>query len=156
MEAAHELGKLCAGRHLVVNLIPYNQTDVKDRLRCPSKERLEEFRSIVASYGSFCSLRRTMGADIAGACGQLVVEEEKKQLVVADIEDGPFGKEGPRERRPAPRVAKRSSREKETRAEEGLGTAPVNPWVRRLAGATAVAASLSLVSVVLLLHRRKR
>lgn len=33
-----------------------------------------------------------MGADIAGACGQLVVEQEKqiRNMSIADIEDGPF------------------------------------------------------------------
>ena len=64
-ECAHQLGKLCENRHLVVNLIPYNQTDVKDKLRCPTKEHMQEFRDIVASYGAFCTIRRTMGADIA-------------------------------------------------------------------------------------------
>ncbi|EED91285.1 hypothetical protein THAPSDRAFT_34735, partial [Thalassiosira pseudonana CCMP1335] len=75
IEAAHQLGQLCRGRQLVVNLIPYNKTDVRDKLSCPSEEHMQEFRSIVSSYGSFCSIRRTMGADIAGACGQLVVEQ---------------------------------------------------------------------------------
>ena len=97
IEAAHQLGKLCEGKQLVVNLIPYNKTDVKDKLSCPSEEHMQEFRRIVSSYGSFCSIRqvaffvkfsqpilnilpsdfllarRTMGADIFGACGQLVV-----------------------------------------------------------------------------------
>jgi adenine C2-methylase RlmN of 23S rRNA A2503 and tRNA A37 len=92
-ECAHQLGKLCENRHLVVNLIPYNQTDVKDILSCPSEEHMKEFQRIVSSYGAFCSIRRTMGADIAGACGQLVVANEKKnQSTVSDIEDGPFQK----------------------------------------------------------------
>ena len=119
IEAAHQLGKLCEGRQLVVNLIPYNKTDVKDKLSCPSEEHMQEFRRIVSSYGSFCSIRqvaffvniftackpilntlpsdfllarRTMGADIASACGQLVVEQEKqiRNINIGDIEDGPF------------------------------------------------------------------
>jgi adenine C2-methylase RlmN of 23S rRNA A2503 and tRNA A37 len=57
IEAAHELGKLCEGRQLVVNLIPYNKTDVKDKLSCPSEEHMQQFRRIVSSYGSFCSIR---------------------------------------------------------------------------------------------------
>jgi hypothetical protein len=79
IEAAHELGKLCEGRQLVVNLIPYNQTDVKDVLRCPSEDHMQLFRNIVASYGSFCTIRRTMGADIDSACGQLVTLENKRK-----------------------------------------------------------------------------
>ncbi len=88
IEAAHELGKLCEGRQLVVNLIPYNQTDVRDQLRCPSEDHMQAFRNIVASYGSFCTIRRTMGADIDSACGQLVTLENKHKIRrVTDIED---------------------------------------------------------------------
>ena len=90
-ECAHQLGKLCENRRLIVNLIPYNQTDVKDKLRCPPREHIEKFQDIVRSYGSFCYIRKTMGADIAGACGQLVVEKEQKDSssppVAKDIED---------------------------------------------------------------------
>ena len=88
IEAAHQLGKLCEGRQLVVNLIPYNQTDVKDQLRCPSEDHMQAFRNIVASYGSFCTIRRTMGADIDSACGQLVTLENKRKIRRStDIED---------------------------------------------------------------------
>ena len=95
-ECAHQLGKLCENRHLVVNLIPYNATDVKDKLQCPSDEHMLEFRDIVQSYGTFCTIRRTMGADIASACGQLIQkkeqeekeeEEKKQQDATVDIED---------------------------------------------------------------------
>jgi transcriptional regulator of nitric oxide reductase len=90
-ECAHQLGKLCENRHLVVNLIPYNSTDVKDKLQCPSNEHMQEFRDIVASYGTFCTIRRTMGADIASACGQLVqkkqTDAEGRPKGAVDIED---------------------------------------------------------------------
>eukprot|EP00980_Cylindrotheca_fusiformis_P010224 scaffold2271_cov130-Cylindrotheca_fusiformis.AAC.19 len=87
-ECAHQLGKLCENRHLVVNLIPYNSTDVKDKLRCPSDAHMQEFRRIVSSYGSFCTIRRTMGADIASACGQLVQTKSQEEAMDAiDIED---------------------------------------------------------------------
>ena len=70
----------------------YNATDVKDKLRCPSEEQMTKFKEIVTSYGSFCTIRRTMGADIASACGQLANTttkrnpEENPQTPV-DIED---------------------------------------------------------------------
>ena len=87
-QAAHELGKLCQGRSLCVNLIPYNSTDVKDKLQCPDNDHLTEFRNIVISYGVFCTIRRTMGADIDSACGQLITLEKKETAgVVPDIED---------------------------------------------------------------------
>ena len=91
---AHQLGKLCEGRYFFVNLIPYNQTDVRDKLRCPSLEHMEEFQRIVMSYGCLCYIRRTMGADVNGACGQLVVSKEKENNEktneadsICDIED---------------------------------------------------------------------
>ena len=92
LECAHQLGKLCENRHLVVNLIPYNATDVKDKLQCPSLDHMQKFREIVASYGTFCTIRRTMGADIASACGQLVqkskeAEPEALSEEAIDIED---------------------------------------------------------------------
>jgi adenine C2-methylase RlmN of 23S rRNA A2503 and tRNA A37 len=90
LEAAHQVGQLCQGRPLVINLIPYNPTNVQDPLACPSWDHIQTFRSIVGSYGLFCTIRRTMGADIDSACGQLVrstttttaavgEEEEKKE-----------------------------------------------------------------------------
>jgi adenine C2-methylase RlmN of 23S rRNA A2503 and tRNA A37 len=105
LEAAHQLGQLCAGKQLVVNLIPYNRTDVKDILYCPSYPHMEQFKQIVASYGTFCTIRKTMGADIDSACGQLVTnpysssnniiptsrnqnkEENEQDRSVPDIED---------------------------------------------------------------------
>lgn len=79
LKCAHQLGKLCRNRHLVINLIPYNKTDVKDELDCPSEEHMLEFRDIVQSYGNFVTIRRTMGADIASACGQLVQKKNNEQ-----------------------------------------------------------------------------
>ncbi|KAL7548533.1 hypothetical protein ACHAWF_011818 [Thalassiosira exigua] len=164
LAAAHRLGKLCEGRHLVVNLIPYNKTDVEDELSCPSEERMIEFRRIVSSYGSFCSIRRTMGADIAGACGQLVVDDEKKKKErgggVGDIEDGPFGGGGGggdgREKRAAAVSSRRGrggTKEEEAKDRGGGGDPR---WVRGLVVATAVAASCFVVSGSLLLLRKRR
>lgn len=166
IEAAHQLGKLCEGRHLVVNLIPYNRTDVKDELNCPSEEHMQEFRRIVSLYGSFCSIRRTMGADIAGACGQLVVEQEKKQQE-HDIEDGPFRKEESglvvgRERtittlssnNRAKKISEKMQHDEDDPKKSGSSD---DPWVRRLTIATTVAASCFVLSgTLLLLQKRKR
>lgn len=91
-ECAHQLGKLCENRLLVVNLIPYNKTNVQDKLSCPSEDHMKEFRLIVVSYGVICTIRRTMGADIDSACGQLITSlDDKKENIApqdqADIED---------------------------------------------------------------------
>lgn len=156
IEAAHQLGKLCEGRHLVVNLIPYNKTNVKDKLSCPSEEHMQEFRRIVSSYGSFCSIRRTMGADIAGACGQLVVEEEEKQRknTIIDIEDGPFHKG--RLRKPLI-PSKGHDRIDNIMDEDTSTTDNADPWLHRLTVATVVMAScFVLTSTVLFLQKRNR
>lgn len=79
-ECAHQLGKLCENRLLVVNLIPYNKTNVKDKLDCPSWEHMKEFQRIVCSYGTFCTIRRTMGADIDSACGQLITSGQHAEI----------------------------------------------------------------------------
>lgn len=91
-ECAHQLGQLCHGKSFMVNLIPYNSTNVKDVLRCPTEEHMQEFRNIVASYGVVTTIRRTMGADIDSACGQLVQavidkREQDRTSSVVDIED---------------------------------------------------------------------
>jgi len=89
-ECAHQLGRLCEDRHIVVNLIPYNKTDADDTLSCPSEDHMQEFRKIVVSYGTFCTIRRTMGADIDSACGQLVtktLKDDRDASATVDIED---------------------------------------------------------------------
>lgn len=155
LEAAHQLGKLCEGRQLVINLIPYNKTDVKDKLSCPSEEHMMKFRSIVSQYGSFCSIRRTMGSDISGACGQLVVEQQKatQNMKVADIEDGfdsarTSRKENVSVKRPAKRKTQNSDRHRDEN-NEGV--------VRGLTVASTIAATCFIVSgTCLLLQRRRR
>lgn len=159
LECAHQLGKLCENRHLVVNLIPYNQTDVKDKLRCPSAEHIETFRRIVSSYGAFCTVRRTMGADIDSACGQLITLEEKGRGQVCDIEDTVNHKSASLRGESAntPSVRTSSVRRK---AEQRIDKLTVRdfdwePWVERLAIATSIAASCFVVSSYLLLKNRK-
>mmetsp|Transcript_24856 Transcript_24856/g.28734 ORF Transcript_24856/g.28734 Transcript_24856/m.28734 type:complete len:531 (+) Transcript_24856:47-1639(+) len=158
-ECAHQLGKLCENRHLVVNLIPYNQTDVKDRLHCPSETHMKEFQRIVTSYGSFCFIRRTMGADIAGACGQLVVMNEKKSAQPMDIEDGPFIRKKIEQKSMKGRVLQKnknnvdSSRKNNTDMSGGVD---MDKWIRPLAFATTIAASCFAVSIVVLLSKRRK
>lgn len=53
-----------------VNLIPLNATDHCD-LKPPSKKRAYVFCDKLNSLGVSASVRRSMGSDVAGACGQL-------------------------------------------------------------------------------------
>ena len=179
LKSAHQLGKLCENRHLVVNLIPYNATDVKDKLRCPSEKHMREFRDIVASYGSFCTIRRTMGADIASACGQLVtkVEEEEKKASkdsAVDIEDivgskrDGKGKVSPTSRTTSPPNSTRGIGEQEDDATQdptnradspswlkGYSTEDLDRWEKVLTFGTTVAASCFILSSVLLLRKQR-
>jgi hypothetical protein len=82
-ECAHELGKLCENRSVVVNLIPYNpslltmeEKNHNPLLSSPPVERIAEFQRIVQSYGCLCFVRKTMGQDILGACGQLAALQQ--------------------------------------------------------------------------------
>ena len=171
-ECAHQLGKLCENRRLIVNLIPYNQTDVKDKLRCPPREHIEKFQDIVRSYGSFCYIRKTMGADIAGACGQLVVEKEQKDSssppVANDIEDiGQNGKQqsGEKVSKTNQKVVRRSDSlplggnvDVDGGEEEGASSssAELEAWIKPLAIATALAAGAFAISTIFILTKRRR
>ncbi len=157
-ECAHQLGRLCENRHLVVNLIPYNQTDVKDKLRCPSEKHMKEFQRIVTSYGSFCFIRRTMGADIAGACGQLVVSKENQSDGPTDIEEIPFGGKSSSEKSMKsmnkPKIRNKTS--PNGKSSDGDNSFDPEKWIRPLAIGTAIAASWLTVSLVMLVSNKRR
>ena len=178
-KCAHQLGKLCENRHLIVNLIPYNQTDVEDKIRCPPTDHILEFQRIIMSYGNYCYVRKTMGADIAGACGQLIVEKEKKTNAASagDIEDGPFTAGTRKDSKPAPLVKDKVKRKARSAvsAPKSMADSPLNKsdaavsvnfdgevggdgdaWIRPLAIATGMAASCFLLSTTLLLKKRRQ
>ena len=69
-DCADELGKLLRGLSCHVNLIPLN--DVKERsLKGTTKKRAYAFMDRLLSNNISATVRRTMGEDIDGACGQL-------------------------------------------------------------------------------------
>lgn len=53
-----------------VNLIPVNPIKERDWER-PERKRIEDFRHTLEKNGITATIRREMGADISGACGQL-------------------------------------------------------------------------------------
>lgn len=148
LECAHQLGKLCQNRHLLVNLIPYNQTDVKDKLRCPSEQHMRQFQDIVSSYNTFCTIRRTMGADIASACGQLVVQKEKE----VDIEDAVRSDN-------EIKASKRKTTVKRSTAfpakAEELND-DLDQFIKPLAIATSIAAACFVLSATVFLRQRNK
>ncbi|KAI8615846.1 hypothetical protein BC830DRAFT_1168290 [Chytriomyces sp. MP71] len=92
---AHELGRLFADRvdrkDVLVNVIPYNPTDVVAAYQKPSPETIRTFVAIVREYGVHTLIRQELGQDIASACGQLVVKNPKKEEAAVkearDVED---------------------------------------------------------------------
>ncbi|MCE5342743.1 MAG: 23S rRNA (adenine(2503)-C(2))-methyltransferase RlmN [Eubacteriales bacterium] len=69
-EHARELARLIGHLQCHVNLIPLNR--VEERSLSPaSPEAVRAFLQTLESLGVSATLRREMGADIAGACGQL-------------------------------------------------------------------------------------
>jgi 23S rRNA (adenine2503-C2)-methyltransferase len=74
---ARRLAKLLAGVKSKVNLIPLNAAAGIPFER-PSDAVIDEFARIVADHGLTVSVRKSRGRDIRAACGQLIVEGEKK------------------------------------------------------------------------------
>jgi 23S rRNA (adenine2503-C2)-methyltransferase len=70
LKHAEELARRLRGLQCHVNLIPLN--DVKERnLEAPSKQEIAAFQRRLELKNISATVRREMGADIDGACGQL-------------------------------------------------------------------------------------
>ncbi len=74
-EDAFELYNLLNGFNCHINLIPINH--VKERGYKSSRDAAETFKQYLINYGINATVRRTLGADIDAACGQLRRETEK-------------------------------------------------------------------------------
>eukprot|EP00471_Norrisiella_sphaerica_P009578 CAMPEP_0184494270 /NCGR_PEP_ID=MMETSP0113_2-20130426/28296_1 /TAXON_ID=91329 /ORGANISM="Norrisiella sphaerica, Strain BC52" /LENGTH=462 /DNA_ID=CAMNT_0026879967 /DNA_START=98 /DNA_END=1483 /DNA_ORIENTATION=+ len=105
-------------RQIILNLIPYNPTDVPENYEAPSRERVAAFHEIVRTSGILVTVRFEKGQDISGACGQLVVQEAKKNgSNVVDIEDIMAAGTEPRAKKQLLRRKKRSGERKTKRLE---------------------------------------
>ncbi len=79
--ALKKLGELLSGFPCHVNLIPLNPVEGKT-YQPSSRKRIEEFKSKLERYGLTVTVRRSLGADIDAACGQLkraVAAEENER-----------------------------------------------------------------------------
>ncbi len=76
-EDARRLAKLLAGVKSKVNLIPLNAAPGIPFER-PSDEAIDRFARILSERGLIVSVRKSRGRDIRAACGQLIVEGQKK------------------------------------------------------------------------------
>ena len=76
-EDARRLAKLLAGVKSKVNLIPLNAAAGIPFER-PSDETVDRFAETLAEHGLTVSVRKSRGRDIRAACGQLIVEGQKR------------------------------------------------------------------------------
>ncbi len=67
-----------------VNVIPYNPVGGKPFSRS-DRDRIERFKEVLRSFDIDVTERKTMGDDIAAACGQLVVENTKQTSSVTEV-----------------------------------------------------------------------
>ncbi len=79
-ESAGELAGLLRGRNCHVNLIPVNPVKERDFVGT-SHVNAVAFQKILEKYGINATIRREMGRDIDGACGQLRRSYLEKQQV---------------------------------------------------------------------------
>lgn len=77
LEDARRLAKLLVGIKAKVNLIPLNAAPGIPFNR-PSDERVDTFAQILADRHVNVSVRKSRGRDIRAACGQLIVEGQKR------------------------------------------------------------------------------
>ena len=77
IEDAQRLAKLLAGIKAKVNLIPLNAAPGIPFNR-PSDRRVDDFARTLSERGVTVSVRKSRGRDIRAACGQLIVEGQKR------------------------------------------------------------------------------
>ena len=70
MQDAEELIRLLKGKNCHLNLIPVNPIKERDYKR-PTRENAVKFKNKLEKSGINVTIRREMGSDIDGACGQL-------------------------------------------------------------------------------------
>ena len=74
---ARELAAWLAGLKAHVNLIPYNPIESAPQLRTTERRERDAFAEILRAAGFVTTIRYSLGADIAAACGQLVQGENR-------------------------------------------------------------------------------
>jgi 23S rRNA (adenine2503-C2)-methyltransferase len=75
---AHELAAWLTGLDVHVNLIPYNPIESAPHLRSTDRPGRDAFAATLKSAGITTTIRYSLGADVAAACGQLVQHENRQ------------------------------------------------------------------------------
>jgi 23S rRNA (adenine2503-C2)-methyltransferase len=78
LDAASELAAWMDGLDVHVNLIPYNPIESAQHWRATDQSQRDAFASILRAAGFITTIRYSLGADIAAACGQLVQRENRQ------------------------------------------------------------------------------
>jgi 23S rRNA (adenine2503-C2)-methyltransferase len=74
---ASELAAWLSGLDVHVNLIPYNPIASAPQLRSTERPQRDAFAEVLRAAGFITTIRYSLGADIAAACGQLVQRENR-------------------------------------------------------------------------------
>lgn len=78
VDDAHELAAWLTGLQVHVNLIPYNPIASMPQLRTTERPQRDAFATILRNAGFVTTIRYSLGADIAAACGQLVQQQNRE------------------------------------------------------------------------------
>jgi 23S rRNA (adenine2503-C2)-methyltransferase len=78
MADAQKLRKLVRGLRCKINIIPYNATN--GPFASPSEKQINKFIKQLLELKIIISVRRSKGADIDAACGQLYTKAKKQSL----------------------------------------------------------------------------
>ena len=81
LESAAELAAWLDGLRVHVNLIPFNPIDDAPHLQGTDRPTREAFGAHLKAAGLKCTIRYSLGADVAAACGQLVRKENRKHAI---------------------------------------------------------------------------
>lgn len=83
-EDVRELVRILGPRNCHLNLIPVNSVKEYD-LKQPDRKNAQNFKNKLEKYGINVTLRRELGADIDGACGQLRRSYVRTQIEEAEL-----------------------------------------------------------------------
>jgi len=78
---ARDLAAWLEGLDAHVNLIPYNPINAAPHLRTTERADRDAFAEILRTAGYVTTIRYSLGADVAAACGQLVQRENRARAL---------------------------------------------------------------------------
>jgi 23S rRNA (adenine2503-C2)-methyltransferase len=84
---ARELAIWLTGLDAHLNLIPYNPIETAPHLRTTDRAARDAFAEILRNAGFVTTIRYSLGADIAAACGQLVQSENRRIAHTSSAKD---------------------------------------------------------------------